>query len=257
MKIDRAIMVLSDNPIYEGFWEYSSKFWSNKFGIKPTLFIYGDFKKIKIDYNAGEVYKLNYVADVSVNSERDWACTWGLFYGASQFANEVCMTCGIDQAPLSNKFLNDLEKYDYEDNYVVGFSDGYCDLNTRQKVYPSSHHVAKGKTYKRVYNIENVWENEVRKVFQHRNNYAGTNHDFWGLDEAHSSFLLQSEPNLIQHVSNFNTNYLPYRIDRGNNMSYNKELLKSGYYLEVHANRPFAQHKDVLEEIYNLTPTYK
>jgi hypothetical protein len=103
--LDRVILVLSDNLLYEGFWEYSSKFWKNKFGVKPTLFFYGNQKNIKFDRNIGEVYDLPFVEEACVNPHRDWACTWGLFYGSSLFENDICMTCGIDQAPLSDSFF--------------------------------------------------------------------------------------------------------------------------------------------------------
>jgi hypothetical protein len=251
--LDRVILVLSDNLLYEGFWEYSSKFWKNKFGVQPTLFFYGDQKNIKIDRTIGEIYDLPFIEETCVNKNRDWACTWGLFYGASLFENDICMTCGIDQAPLSDSFFKSINHYNYDLDYVVGLSEAYNNNNW----YVSSHHVAKGKIFKKALNIDDNWENELIKVFSQRFNYGqmyGGN-DFWGLDELHSSNILNNYEHLKRHRGFYQYLY-NNRIDRGYNLNVNIEKLKNGEYSELHSPRPYKKHIDFLEQIYNLTPSF-
>lgn len=252
--LDRVILVLTDNRLYEGFWEYSYKFWKNKFGVKPTLFFYGNQKNIKLDRSIGEIYELPFVEEVCVNPNRDWACTWGLFYGASLFNNEICMTCGIDQVPLSDHFYKQLNEsnYNYELDYVIGLSDAYKNPNW----YVSSHHIAKGKIFKKALQINDKWEDEVKKVFSFRFNYGqmyGGN-DFWGLDELHSTSILKKYEHLKKHNG---FKYLSSnRIDRAYDNSINIDNLKNGMYSELHSPRPYAQNADILEQIYKYTPSF-
>lgn len=251
--LDRVILVLSDNKLYEGFWEYSSKFWKNKFGVKPTLFFYGEPKNIKVDKSCGEVYQLPFVKEVSVNPSRDWACTWGLFYGASLFNEEICMTCGIDQAPLSNTFFKSINHYNYDLDYVIGLSEAYNNDNW----CVSSHHVAKGKIFKQALNIDDNWEIEVKKVFNNRFKYGqmyGGN-DFWGLDELYSTEILNKYEHLKKHKGFYNYLY-KNRIDRGYNLFIDKDKLANGEYSELHAPRPYSDFDKFLEKIYDLTPSF-
>ena len=253
--VDRVIMVLTDNKLYENFWEFSSKFWINKFGIKPTLFVYGKINNISLKRNIGEVHDLPFVPEVSVNPSRDWACTWGLFYGASLFPNDVCMTIGIDQAPLSNKFLNHIAHYDYDKDYVVGHSDAYHNPNW----FVSSHHFAKGSVYKKALCIEDSWEAEVKKVFAYRNDFGKMydGDDFWGLDELYSTMQLKKYEHTKAHTGLFHEITYPNRIDRnGLNFPPDIERLRAGGYSELHAFRPFHHLADTMNLIYDNTPSY-
>ena len=245
--------MLSDNLLYEGFWEYCSKFWINKFGIKPTLFFYGDQKDIKVNRSIGEVYDLPFIKEVSVNKKRDWACTWGLFYGASLFNEDICMTCGIDQAPLSDVFFKDIKKYNYNIDYVIGLSEAYNNDNW----FVSSHHVAKGKIFKRALNIDDNWEKEVNKVFSFRNKYGNMygGNDFWGLDELYSSEILNKYEFLKKHTGIHKYLY-NNRIDRGYNMNLDINKLINKGYSELHSPRPYKNYSNFLELIYNNTPSF-
>lgn len=251
--LDRVILVLSDNLLYEGFWEYSSKFWKNKFGVIPTLFFYGDQKNIKIDRSIGEIYDLPFIEETCVNRNRDWACTWGLFYGASLFDNQICMTCGIDQAPLSDSFFKAINHYNYDIDYVVGLSEAY----NNDKWYVSSHHVAKGKIFKEALNIDDDWETELKKVFSNRFKYGEMygGGDFWGLDELYSSEILNNYQHLKKH-SGFYKFLYENRIDRGYNLTVSIDKLKNGGYSEIHSPRPYENYADFLEKIYNFTPSF-
>ena len=253
LNIDRVILVLSDNLLYEGFWEYSSRFWANKFGVKPTLFFYGEQKNIKLSKSVGEIYQLPFVKSVSINPSRDWACTWGLFYREEMFSDDICMTCGIDKAPLSDTFCNSCSEYNYEKDYIVGLSEAY----NRDDWFVSSHHVAKGKVFKEALTIEDDWEAEVEKVFSHRYKYGEMygGGDFWGLDELYSSDKLKGYKNLKKHAGQYKSLY-ENRIDRGYNLCLDLEKLKRGEYSELHAPRPYNNHSDFLETIYQNTPCF-
>jgi len=249
--IDRSILVLNNNPTYLDFWEYSSRIWKNNFGILPTLFFVGEPPK-SLNKQFGEVYVIPQIDDVVVNPSRDWSVTWALFWGASQFTNDICITHGIDQVPLSDNFFRGVEKFDYNKDYVIGLADAY----NRSDWFVSSHHVAKGSTFKKALSINEDWKKEVTKVFSHREDYGDMygGGDFWGLDELHSSFLLKDFKNLKPY--NGFSDLRNRRIDRAYHNSFDPEILKSGGYSEIHAHRPYNKHKNFLDSISRLTPNY-
>jgi hypothetical protein len=249
--IDRVILVLNDNPLYLDFWNYSSKIWKVNFGVTPTLFFVGK-PSIKLTEQFGEVYILPEVNEVIVNRSRDWSVTWALFWGAAQFKDDVCITHGIDQAPLSDRFFKSIKKYDFNKDYVIGLADAYSIPNW----YVSSHHIAKGSIFKEALSVQDRWQDEVKSVFSYRNNYGSMYNtgDFWGLDELHSSFLLKNFPDIKLH-SGFKDLSLR-RIDRAYHSSFNPDLLSQGYYSEIHAHRPYIKYKIFLDKISDLCPIY-
>ena len=249
--IDRVILVLNDNPLYLDFWNYSSKIWKVNFGVTPTLFFVGK-PSIKLTEQFGEVYILPEVNEVIVNRSRDWSVTWALFWGAAQFKDDVCVTHGIDQAPLSDRFFKSIKKYDFNKDYVIGLADAYSIPNW----YVSSHHVAKGSIFKEALSVQDRWQDEVKSVFSYRNNYGSMYNtgDFWGLDELHSSFLLKNFPDIKLH-NGFKDLSLR-RIDRAYDPNFDPDLLSQGYYSEIHAHRPYIKYKIFLDKISDLCPIY-
>jgi len=269
MKVDRLIVCLNNNPTYVGFWNAFSPVWLKKFKVKPTLVFVGsqdelDFCNLSTEY--GDILRLDSIPEVIVNPSLDWSVTWALFWAASQYPEEICMLQGIDQMPLSNFFFDQIEEVDSE-KYVIGFADayegyapgalGYHSKDTKH-FYPSSHHAAKGKLFKKIYNIDNSWESEVRKVFNAKNMFHLPPH-LWGLDETYSSYLIskyceQGNEDLFHKCRFFKDFWYHNRVDRiwhmkGSKLEYDKSKLKSGKYSEFHAPRPYHQHIAVINSL--------
>jgi|688.fasta_scaffold23718_9 hypothetical protein len=250
MQINRVLFCLNNNPIYTGFWNINSKIWSEKYNLKTTLFFVGDqteFNNLNLSKNFGEVFFLpNLKQDLSNGSKRNWLVTWSLFYGATLFPNEVCLTSGIDQIPLGNHIFELADRY--SDKYLISFSDAY---NKLENLFPSSHHIALGSDFKKIFEIEDNWEEEALKVFNSKTRYKTLASDFWGLDEAYSSdMILKKRNENIVFVKDFFSEWSHRRIDgRKDGMGYNKELLKKGYYSELHALRPYEQYKSQIDDI--------
>lgn len=252
--VDRAIIVWNGNPLYDGFWEFVSKIWRTNFGIIPTLIFVGEPPK-GLCKQYGEIHVLPEVKDVIVNPNRDWAVTWALFYGASMFPDDVCMTHGVDQVPLSDKFLLDMESYNFAGGeYVVGLVDAYQNANW----HVSSNHVAKGSTYKTALQINDNWEEEVRKVFKFKDRYGPMygGGDYWGLEEVHSSHLLQSyDKKLLKEHKGFE-DFHSRILDTKNEIP-DLECLKRGGYSELLTDRPLNLLSDeVLMDISDNIPKY-
>lgn len=215
--IDRIIFGLNNNEVYIDYWNFLSKFYKIKFNVIPTLFFVGtdeEFVNLKesgrLSEEYGEIYHLERSQNIPYSNRHeqhmDWTPTWGLFYGASKFTDEVCMLSGIDQIALSSHFFNLVKGKNPRENYIIGFGDAYDVLGNKKTVsdkentyvvYPSSHHVGTGKMYKEIYDIEDNWIAEVEKVYSYLNKleihqeqdayHAGNG---WGLDEIYSSYMI-------------------------------------------------------------------
>lgn len=241
MKIDRVVFCLNSNPLYRNFWNVFSRVWKDKFDITPTLLFSGSEEELRaqeLSEQYGEIIRLNPVPEVVVDPTLDWSITWALFWGPTLFPEDVCLTSGIDQLPLSDMFMK-LIKDIPEDDYVVGFSDAYTGCSH----FPSSHHVAKGKNYKKIYDIDSSWENEVKKVFKSaKTRHTNLPSNLWGLDELYSSEVLRSHPEFpekVHLIKEFHTSWNPRRLCRSRLWGWDKAALKNGEYSELHAPRPY------------------
>jgi hypothetical protein len=207
----------------------------------------------------GEIIHLPRVDGIHYDSSLDWTCTWGLFYGASLFPDEVCMLSGIDQIPLSGRFYDVLQNIG-RDKYIVGFSDGYSHPDAS---YPSSHHVGLGKFFKSIYKIDDDWDTELRKVYTHKEvRSMCTNSSLWGIDEAYSTYVLKEymkskmEVSLVL-VTGFASYWRSRRIDRASGViPITDELLsaiRASEFTEYHSVRPFSANGN-MEAVYDAIP---
>ena len=268
--IDRVIFCLTNNETYIDFWNYISKVYKEKYNTTPTLFFSGtetDLNNLissnRLSKEYGEIYHLPRVEGVFYVDDLDWTCTWGLFYGSSLFPDDICMLSGIDQIPLNNYLFEYLDKHDYRDFYNIMWSDAYGDNFASGKVYPSSHHIAKGKYFKQLYNIEDKWEDELKKVFNSKDkitfSYLYNKNNLWGLDELYSSHIINEylQNNLDSNVKlhkNIFTHYSMTRLNRNDLNRYNLQdllrLVKEQKFTEFHAQRPFLLNKN-MNFVYN------
>jgi len=252
MKIDRVILSVNNNPTYTVFWNIVSKIWKEKFNINPTLFFHGtetDFINNNFNVEGCDYKILNNLPEIS-DPNPNWVVPWSLFWGASLFENDVCLLSGIDQIPIGNYFFEEISKIE-DDKFVIGFSDAYKSynkdtlgyFNTKTNVlYPSSHLVGKGKHFKKIFNIEESFEDELNKVYNSKDRYYLNNKFYndsklWGLDECYASEKLSTyeNKNEIIMLDIFWNYWHPRRIDLNGriNENFNLELLKNGHYSEV------------------------
>lgn len=253
-RVDRVIVALTANSLYTGYWPYVAHIWTTKFGVTPTLVFLGtDGEQKSCGMLPGDVVRLDRIDSTTLNRNREWACTWGLFYGASLFPDDVCMLCGIDQVPLSGLFFDELRKVPNWDNrYVIGFGDAY-----HGAYFPSSHHVAKGRLFRSIYGVHPDWQTEIEKVFAARPRYAQhVAEDYWGLDETYSSdLLLRHADYAVMNI--FWKLWRPRRIDRTSPTACDLERVSQGFFSEWHGLRPFETNDPgLLSALSEAIPTY-
>lgn len=265
MKIDRVIFPLNNNKNYTEYWNVFGPVWTKRFDIKPTMVFIGtedELQSNNFNTSIGDIVRIDPISEV-IEGYPDWSVTWSIFYGASLFPDDICLTHGIDQLPLCDYFF-DATKNIADDKFIVGFGDAYKGYsaqtlgyyNTQTNVmYPSSHLVGKGKIFKDIYNIDNNWKSEIIKVYNNKDRYLLKNKAYpnssWGLDECYSSELLSMyNQEQIVYFDFFWKFWQPRRIDRlGQNLNFECSLIKSGFYSELHSFRPYTPYKNIIDII--------
>ena len=281
MKVDRIITALNNNPTYADFWNIFSPIWSKRFNLRPTLIYVGSSGELSnsgVSEDHGDIIRVDKVEEVtphnSLTSNQlrrahegvDWSVTWALYWACSQFPNDVCVTSGIDETFLSDFYFDLLKDID-EEKYVIGFDDAYegyspdtigYHSNISEAFYPTSHVSAKGSTFKKIFKMEERWEDEIKKVFSHRGNY-NLPPNLWGLDECYASHCIDSysknvDDSVFVKLGMFRKEWLPRRIDRGLHLhggkfNYDPEALKNGHYTELVAPRPYSNYKQAIDSL--------
>lgn len=234
MKIDRVLIALNNNKVYTRYWNTIAPVWKKRFGINPTMIFIGTEE----EFNSNR-FDLGYdIVRFDIPSHR-WLIPWSLFWLATQFPEDICMTSGVDEVPLSNGFFEEIENIDRE-KYVVGFSDAYNGykegslsyFNTQTNVmYPSGYNAALGRNYKKILKIEDNLMEEISKVENSASKYS-INGDLWGLDECYlsdmiSSYDLKDEIIMLDYYRVFG----PRRLYDHSTIDIN--LLRSGYYSQL------------------------
>ena len=243
MKISYAILSSDSSSLYLDFWPIVSEIWFKKFGIQPILiFIDNDLDKI-IDETYGKVFKIKPIEDQPLHLQNQIVRFWFPIH----FENEVSIISDIDMLPISLEYFN--HQIANRDN------DSYLHLNPCIDTYgrlPACYHVASGKLFKNILEIEEDWISFYFKVLN-----KGTiickndNLPIWFCDEAYTSNKVISKLNEYKiSLLKRNGGQNGYRIDRAN-WKYNQWLLNYDYYYDLHSVRPLNDHKKEILEIKN------
>ena len=261
MKIDRAILVTNNNPLYYDFWNNLSYTYKEKFDITPTLIFFGDeeeLNKANLSTEYGEI-----LIEKKIPNIPDWQYTWALFYFTKFYPNDTCIVMGIDQIPLGTYFFRESINFVDENNYIMLIDDQYKFENKYPKKWdeggfsPSAYHIGKGKTFNEIFTFEDTFESEVKKINSLNLKTMWGNQ--WGTDEAYSCHKLLNfnDRHRITDLSK-SKDFLDKRIDchRNFEIPYDLTLLNKNHYIECHACRPYHTHKDYLDNLFNNIPKF-
>jgi hypothetical protein len=263
MKIDRVLLSSNNNKTYCEFWNPLSKVYKEKFNIKPTLIWVGTEEE-KNDQGISSEYGDIIIVEPNTKYPIGAQCTWATYWATQLFKDEVCFICGIDEVPLSGMFIKDIIKPYSDDVYLMLISDAYHPEHWTNSagVSPSGHHVAKGSTFKKIYNLNEVFKDEIEKVFssdalklykdKNPSGY-GSEHKDWGIDEAYFSKVLREYNNDdIISLNNFGL-MRDRRIDcvRNIEIPYDINKLKDGWYSQAHLCRPLSNHRNYILDLFN------
>lgn len=260
MKVERILVGSNDNILYYPFWNIISKVYSENFGIKSTLMWHGIESDIDT-YNLSKKYGDIIVLPIHPEYQIPWQTTWGYFYGTKFYPNEVCMTIGIDEILLSG-FINQFIKNLNEDAYITVIDDAYSPSHWEKQngTSPTAYHIAKGKTFNKVYEFDDNFLTEIEKVYQSKDAFWSSGEDKWGIDESYSSKKLRQYRDCkgeIISLSKFSF-LQEKRINcrRTQEVPYDLNLLQAGLYSEIHCCRPYPDHKDYIDTLVKNIPKF-
>lgn len=235
MKIQKAIMSVDDNPLYSDFWFPVSKVWKLRFNIEPVLIYFGEKE---LDTTYGSVIETEAIEDIPLYLQTQWARFW---YTTTE-PETTFIISDIDMFPISHKyFINQLENID-ENKYVH--------LYGNHRPLPVCYHVAKGKQFKKILNLEDSFEASMRTLYSFEaRTPTHMGFDKWGLEEAYSTKIIENSEHKDDLIF---LSRRGERIDRSN-WTYNPELLKKeDYYIDSHSVRPYEEYKLEIENLVEL-----
>jgi hypothetical protein len=259
MKIDRVILSSNANPTYYHFWNALAPVYRDKFKIKPTLIWFGTEQELidcGVDITIGDFIIVDYHKDYHL----PWQTTWGLFWATQFYPDDVCLIIGIDQIPLSGMFIRDMISQYSDDSYLMLIADAYSPnhWSIMGSASPSSYHIAKGSTFKKIYDFAESFKEEATKVYNSGiMGFWEETEGRWGIDETYSSakLRLSSGVNIVS-LNNFSL-LCERRIEceRHKETHFDENQLRNGYYSESHLCRPYTNHIEYINKMLScITP---
>lgn len=244
MKIDLAIHSSDSSDLYLDFWPIVSKIWVKKFNVKPILIYIDDDidKSIVNDY--GEIVRIKPIPNEPINLQTQLARFWYTI----NYTELTSIISDIDMLPISLRY--------FVTNLISYNDSSYIHLNPCIEEYgrlPACYHVAKGRVFKEVLEINDGWRDFYFKVKELGTKICEREKlPIWFIDECYTSTKVLNYKNdisisLIPRVGGASG----FRIDRSQ-WSYNKYLFNYDYYIDLHSIRPFNNHKTEISHIANL-----
>jgi hypothetical protein len=236
LKLQRVILATDANENYIQFWPIVAKAWKEIIGLQPTLALIAD-ETVDIDETLGEVIRFAPIEGVSTALYAQ--CIRHLL--PIMFPDEVCIMSDIDMIPLNKDyFLKSAEPF--PNDYFVVYKDRAYPPNTPQ--FQMCYCAAYGKVFQEIFGINNV--DEIPDIVKR---WSALNLG-WSTDE-----LI-----LYQYLTNWNK-YTTHcaklghgmemnsrRIDRAR-WGVNRNLLRSGHYVDMHCPRPYNNYKAEIDMI--------
>lgn len=263
MKIDKVLFTIDDNPHYKGFWSSISNHYKNRMGIDPVLFVIGDNGDVSsYDRSNGEVVHIKKVGGIPTIIQ----ALIGKFYLTKTEPETTWLVGDLDLYPLQqHHFKEGIAEVD--DNLYVHLNPHAYGTDWRYKTHglPGYFHVARGSTFAQELKFEGrTFEDVCDEIYTgdrwgikfdgrpctHEGMQASSDWGWFCCEEMYTGHLLRDSEILVelppkgQHYN---------RVDRSS-MAFDEGLLRSGFYVDFHAPRPYEAHEQVIEWIASKIP---
>jgi hypothetical protein len=236
LKIDRVILSSDLNPMYLDFWPIVAKVWHHVLGIKPTLALMAPANTL-VDTSIGDVIRFDPIPGLPISAQ---AQVIRLLVPAF-FEDDICLIADIDMIPLSkNYFTNTIA--DYPENAFIVFKDRAYDSKASQ--YPMCYNVARGSTFKEVFNIKQI--NDIPLMLREIVEYGYG----WCTDEIHLYKCLNNWSEKSSRLIKLGHG-VEARIDRSK-WNYNIDKIYKGEYVDAHMVRPYKQYMSQIDNLIRI-----
>ena len=204
MKIQKVIFSCSEE--YSDFWEINSKYFKEKLNIEPVCLLFTENKDFVISEQYGSVRKMQFIP----NLPKIIQITWSKFYFTKTEPDTTWMIGDIDQVPLQKEyFFNSLKDIPNNDYAHLNYDGCGQSLGKMSNLWltdggergggfdlPAHYHVAKGKTFHNVLNLEQTFEEQIKILTS----------GIYGLGKIHKSIDRNSERFIGLQKNNFHLN---------------------------------------------------
>lgn len=258
MKIQKVLFSSSDE--YIGFWEPISKLFYEKLGMESLLIYFGDKHTPTEKYGkVMHIKPLSYPTRIQL--------LWSRIWFSKMEPNTTWLLGDIDLFPLQkNRFIDKIK--DIPDNFHVHL--GYNKISDPPNLWQikgsvyggadlaSHYHVGKGSVFDKNFDLHDTFEESCKFIFESKKYGLGFFREQFNNDEwkYHCCCEHLTTEKLRQKLNTINFMGLYYEfkhgINRGENMVYNDELLKQGYYIDFHSLRPYESNKEPIHRILDL-----
>lgn len=239
MSLDYVLIGSDTNPYYFDFWPTVSKVWSQVFKVKPVLGLISDEDSEIYEDQFGLVKKFKKVEGIDIGLQSQIV----RFYLAN-FLEGNCLISDIDMLPLSKNYFEGTCSRLNSENMVIHSSDNPECL--KANMYPMCYVAANSTVFKNTFDLNLSWE-DFCNLLHNRN-------ETWYTDQK---YLFEK----VNQYNEINKNVIflkrgwngpaDRRIDRIN-WRYNPERVNSGFYIDSHLLRPFAQYQNEINNLVNL-----
>lgn len=179
MKINKIIFSCSEPPAYSSYWNMHSKLWKVGFGIEPICLLFGKKANTDMSEEYGKVIEREIIPDLP------WAIqmTWSKFDFPRTEPDTTWMIGDIDLLPLQKQHFDKVSAVP-DDHYAClngsgigiprcGRVDAFEALGSQRHGkdggfigcdIPAHYHVAKGRTFQKLYYGDRSFEDTVRHI---------------------------------------------------------------------------------------------
>jgi len=263
MKVEKVIMSCDDSH-YQDYWPVVSKVCKKQLGATPVLFKIGEKETDFYFDGNGLVKEVKALPQIQTSVQS----LFYRIYGTKFFPNEVCLISDLDMMLISYDYFQNTIKDFHEDSIVVYSSDAY-DVNRNDSkqwfdfnVFAMCYNAAKGKIFEEVLDLKGSFSDFLDKL----NNFKYEKTLEWFGDEVYLTKKIEQFSDKFQ-VHKLRRGYeegfvVKNRIEKWNfpadytdeqmkllnirDVSYDKNLLKEGFYLDCHCIRPFGSYEKTI-----------
>lgn len=230
MRIQKAILSIDDNPLFDGLWPLVSKVWRLRFDIDPVLIYFGNKWQSE---KYGEVIHQDLIDGIPSHSHAQWARFWF----TSVEPEAVFVTSDIDIFPISRSFFLDQLSDESEDSYVHLFG--------MHRPLPVCYHVAKGKNFSRVLELGDTFAESLKAVVANAGDHTHMGMSKWCADESYSTKKIEKYNGedlvLFPRVAPSSE-----RLDRSR---WNSDFRILDSYIDSHSLRPYSLYKNEIDRL--------
>lgn len=260
----KIILSCDENPIYREFWEPVS--WAyKKMGFDCHLAFVTKRKEddpvVQKMRQFGEVALFYPIDDVPTGNQAKMA----RFILASRYQEEICYIDDIDLFPLSKEFIiNATSKRRHSILLCVG-----GEVYHYNNCYPVSQMTAEGYLWKQFINPQSLPYDQLIRSWKDKAQFDDReNINIWPHDSAKRADYYFSDERLLKRLIHENpvpkleiqrgyTDYLDSTIDRAtfdkdkNHWEFDREKLNNHGYMNAHCIRPYLQHKEHFQPLFD------